>query len=82
MCSYSDVVDLTAPQAIQEAAGVGGVTGDRRGLVSHSLYRVEAGTTCRSPHHLAGAHIVVDREICGNTGLCGTENECSSCNFV
>lgn len=69
VCHHSHVVYLTTHQAIQEAAGVGGVTGDCQALVSHSLDRVKPGTSPSPPHHLGSAHIVMDREIHGGTRL-------------
>ena len=69
MCHHSDIVDLTALQAIQRAAGVRGVTGDRQALIGHSLDRVRCGTFCCPPHHLGSAHVVADGQIHGDTGL-------------
>lgn len=69
MCHHSDIVDLTALQAVQGAAGGRSVTGDRQALISHSLDRVRSGTFCCPPHHLCSAHVVVDGQIHGHTGL-------------
>lgn len=71
LCRHRDVVDLTTLHAIQEAAGAGGVTGDRQALISHSLNRVRADALRCLPHHLGRTHIVVDREIRRGAGLWG-----------
>lgn len=70
VCHHSHVVDVTAPQAVQEAAGAAGVAADRGSLVRHSLDRVGAGASGRAPHHLSTAHVVVQRHIHRDTGLC------------
>ena len=74
VCRHGHIVNLTALQAVQEAAGVVGVTGGRWALISHSLDRVRCGTFCCPPHHLGSAHVVVDGQIHGNTGLWREKN--------
>lgn len=66
-CRRGDVVGATALEAVQGAAGAGGVTGDRRALACDSLDPVRAGTPGRPPRHLGSARIVVDGEVRGGT---------------
>lgn len=69
MCLHGHIVDLTALQAVQETAGMGGVASVRQALVSHSMDRVRPGPSrCRPPHQ-GSAHVVVDGERHGGARL-------------